>query len=195
MSYLEAAPELLTSAATDLVGIGSALNVANAAAARPTTTVLAAAEDEVSAAVASLFAGHARQYQALSAQVETFHQRFTQLLASGAGAYAATEAAGAGPLQPLLDLINAPTQALLGRPLIGDGADATTPGASGGAGGLLFGNGGNGAVGATGQAGGAGGAAGLFGNGGDGGNGSGGGHGGSAGLAGPFGQSGHNGSP
>ncbi len=132
MSNLLAVPELMSSAANDLAGIRSALHDANAAAALPTSAVPAAAGDEVSAAVAALFSGYAQQYQTLSAQTEAFHQRFVQLLASGAGAYTSADAAAAGPLQPLLDLINAPTQALLGRPLIGNGADATTPGGAGG---------------------------------------------------------------
>ncbi|EUA85147.1 hypothetical protein I551_8388 [Mycobacterium ulcerans str. Harvey] len=45
----------------------------------------------------------------------------------------------------MLDVLNAPAQALFGRPLIGDGAGGA-PGQSGGDGGLLYGNGGNGAT-------------------------------------------------
>ncbi|HWS91400.1 MAG TPA: PE family protein, partial [Mycobacterium sp.] len=54
MSYLVAAPEFLASAAADLSNIGSALTAANEAAVTPITEVLAAAEDEVSAAIAEL---------------------------------------------------------------------------------------------------------------------------------------------
>ncbi|WP_414855596.1 PE family protein, partial [Mycobacterium gordonae] len=50
-----AAPELLAAAAADVAGIGSSLRAANSAAAVPTTAVLAAAGDEVSVAIASLF--------------------------------------------------------------------------------------------------------------------------------------------
>jgi hypothetical protein len=46
-----------------------------------------------------------------------------QALAAGPGSYAATEAANASPLQQLLNLLNAPTEALLKRPLIGNGAN------------------------------------------------------------------------
>lgn len=60
MSYLAAVPELLASAATDLSDIGSALVSANAAAVAPTTALAPAAGDEISAAITSLFAGHAR---------------------------------------------------------------------------------------------------------------------------------------
>ncbi|WP_140027042.1 PE family protein, partial [Mycobacterium tuberculosis] len=180
MSFVLIAPEFVTAAAGDLTNLGSSISAANASAASATTQVLAAGADEVSARIAALFGGFGLEYQAISAQVAAYHQRFVQALSTGAGAYASAEAAAAE--QIVLGVINAPTQALLGRPLIGDGANATTPGGAGGAGGLLFGNGGAGAAGAPGQAGGAGGPAGLWGNGGPGGaGGSGGGTGGAGG--------------
>lgn len=117
---------------------------------------------------------HGQTYQALSARAAAFHERFVQALATGGGAYAAAEAASVSPLQSALDLLNAPTQALLGRPLVGNGANgAPGTGANGGDGGILFGSGGAGGSGAAGMAGGnggAGGVAGLFGDGGNGGN-------------------------
>uniref|UniRef100_UPI0020791AC4 PE family protein n=2 Tax=Mycobacterium tuberculosis TaxID=1773 RepID=UPI0020791AC4 len=143
MSFLFAQPEMLGAAATDLASIGSAISTANAAAAAATTRVLAAGADEVSAAVAALFSGHAQTYQALSTQAAAFHQQIVQTLTSTAGAYASAEAANVE--QQLLGAINAPTMALLGRPLIGHGADgAPGTGQAGGAGGILYGNGGNG---------------------------------------------------
>jgi hypothetical protein len=72
MSFVIAAPEFMAAAATDLSHIGSAVSAANAAAAGPTTAVLAAGADEVSAAVASLFSGHAQAFQQLSAQAAAF---------------------------------------------------------------------------------------------------------------------------
>ncbi len=165
MSLVIATPQLLATAALDLASIGSQVSAANAAAAMPTTEVVAAAADEVSAAIAGLFGAHARQYQALSVQVAAFHEQFVQALTAAAGRYASTEAAVE---RSLLGAVNAPTEALLGRPLIGNGADGTAPGQPGAAGGLLFGNGGNGAAGGFGQTGGSGGAAGLIGNGGNG---------------------------
>ncbi|WP_186246114.1 PE family protein, partial [Mycobacterium simulans] len=170
MSFTTAVPDALVSAASDMAGIGSVLSAANAAAAGPTTALLAAAEDEVSAAVAALFGSHAQEYQTLSAQAAAFHQQFVRAVTSGAGAYASAEANNVQ--QVLLDAVNAPTQSLLGRPLIGNGADgAPGTGQAGGAGGLLWGNGGNGGSGVAGVggAGGSGGAAGLFGRGGNGG--------------------------
>ncbi|OSC39900.1 PE family protein, partial [Mycobacterium decipiens] len=171
MSYLIAAPEMLTAAATDLANIGSSISAANAAAAPPTTALVAAGADEISARIAALFGAHAQAYQVLSAQAAMFHEQFVRALSTGAGAYAAAEVASAQSVQQdLLNLINAPTQALLGRPLIGNGADGLPgTGQNGGDGGILFGNGGNGGSGALNQRGGNGGNAGLWGNGGAGG--------------------------
>ncbi|WP_237045720.1 PE domain-containing protein, partial [Mycobacterium tuberculosis] len=107
MSFLFAQPEMLGAAATDLASIGSAISTANAAAAAATTRVLAAGADEVSAAVAALFSGHAQTYQALSTQAAAFHQQIVQTLTSTAGAYASAEAANVE--QQLLGAINAPT--------------------------------------------------------------------------------------
>ena len=73
MSFVIATPEFVTAAATDLANIGSTLSAANAAAAAPTTGVLAAAEDEVSAAIAALFSGHG---QALSGARARRRRRF-----------------------------------------------------------------------------------------------------------------------
>lgn len=188
MSFLVAAPEILASAAADLENLGSTLNAAHAAAASPTTGILTAAADEVSAAVSSLFAEHGQAYQALSAQAASFHQQFVQLLNGGAAQYALTEAANANPLQTVeqeaLAAINTPSLLLTGRPLIGNGANgAQFSGQNGGDAGWLFGNGGNGGSGKAGHAGGNGGAGGLFGGiGGRGGTGGGPDMGGNAGL-------------
>lgn len=121
MSFVIAAPDLVAMATEDLAGIGASLTAANAAAAVPTSGLLAAAGDEVSAAIAALFSSHGQQYQAMSAQAAAFHARFVQALAGAMGAYAAAEAANASPLQTLeqglLGAINAPAAALSGRPL------------------------------------------------------------------------------
>ncbi|GJO98440.1 hypothetical protein NJB18001_10740, partial [Mycobacterium marinum] len=170
MSFLYAAPDFVAAAATDLASIGSSINAASVAAAAPTTGILAAGSDEVSTAIAGMFAAHAQAYQALSTQADLFHAQFVQLLNSGASAYTGAEAANASPLQPVLDAVNAPSQALTGRPLIGNGADgAAGTGQNGGDGGWLIGSGGRGGSGGVGQKGGNGGSAGLWGNGGNGG--------------------------
>jgi hypothetical protein len=179
MAFLTIAPETMAAAANDIDGIGSWLGAANKVAAASTTGIAAAAGDEVSAAIASLFSSHAQEYQALSAQAAAFHTQLVQAVNEGANAYAATEAASASPLltlleQDLLGAINTPTDILIGRPLLGNGANGYTNaqgvGTSGQAGGILAGNGGNGGDSiATGVTGGAGGPAGLLGTGGTGG--------------------------
>ncbi len=160
MSFTVVEPQMLTAAAADLAKIGAAIDTVSTAAAASTTNLLPAAADEVSAAIASLFGTHALAYQAIGAQAATFHDGFVQALSRAASRYAASEVANVE--QNLLGLINAPTQALFGRPLIGNGADgAPGTGQTGQAGGLLWGNGGAGGSEAPGQSGGNGGAADL----------------------------------
>jgi PE family len=101
MSSVTAAPELISTAATDLANIGSNLSAAHTAAAASTVTVLPAAADEVSASIAHLFSAHAQDYQALAGRAAAFHQQFMQNLTASAGSYASAEAANAAVLQPL----------------------------------------------------------------------------------------------
>jgi hypothetical protein len=93
MSFLIAARELVAAAATDLARVGSTVNAANIAASGPTTAVIAAGSDEVSAGIAASFGAHAEAYQALGAQAATFHSRFVQALHTGATTYVLAEAA------------------------------------------------------------------------------------------------------
>lgn len=95
MSFVTTQPEALAAAAGSLQGIGSALNAQNAAAATPTTGVVPAAADEVSALAAAQFAAHAQIYQAVSAQAAAIHEMFVNTLQMSSGSYAATEAANA----------------------------------------------------------------------------------------------------
>jgi hypothetical protein len=199
VSLLDVTPQLLASAAADVQGIGSELDAAHAAAALPTTGLAAAGADEVSTAVAALFSGHAQQFQALGAQASAFRAQFAQALSSAQGAYAAAEAANASPLRAVAQAASdtqwfSPWKTLTGRPLVGNGANATPgTGQNGGDGGWIFGNGGNGASGAAGQAGGNGGDAGLIGNGGRGGDGGTGAAGGAGGAGGTLVGNGGNG--
>ena len=101
MSYVIAAPEMMTSAAADLATIGSNVNAAHMVAATRTTAVLPAAADEVSASIAHLFSEHAASYQALAGQAAAFNDQFVQHLTASAGAFAHAEAANVALLQPL----------------------------------------------------------------------------------------------
>src|ERR1700747_1836424 len=130
-SFVFASPDVFATTSQDLTGIGSAIREANSAAESSTTSVAAAAGDEVSAAISAVFGAHGAEYQALSAQVAKFHDAFVQTLSGGGAVYAAAEAANASPLraaaatpaQSALGLINAPTEMLLNRPLIGNGTN------------------------------------------------------------------------
>ncbi|MHA7648309.1 PE family protein [Mycobacterium sp. ML4] len=101
MSILTVLPEYLSSAATDLAGIGSALGSAGSAAASATTSVLPAGADEISAAIATLFGAHGQEFQSLSAQASKFHDQFVQAIRSAGAAYSGAEAANVSPLQAI----------------------------------------------------------------------------------------------
>ena len=95
MSFVSTVPELVESAAGDLENLRSTLGAATATAATPTTGIVAAAQDEVSVAIASLFGAHARQFQFISAQAAAFHGQFVRSLNSSAGAYLGADVANA----------------------------------------------------------------------------------------------------
>ena len=137
MSFVYVELDVLTAVSTDLGRLGLSVNAAAAAAAGPTTGIVAAAPDEVSTAVAALFGSYGRTYQGLGARVAEWHREFVLTLNAAAQAYARAEAANVE--LSLLNAVNAPTQALLGRPLIGNGADGLPgTGQPGGAGGRLY---------------------------------------------------------
>ena len=76
MSFVTTQPEALAFASANLQGIGSVMSAQNAAAAAPTTGVIPAAADEVSALTAAQFAAHSQLYQAVSPQAEAMHEKF-----------------------------------------------------------------------------------------------------------------------
>jgi hypothetical protein len=92
MTYVLTEPETLASVATDVEELGSTLTAANAAAASPISGLAPAAADEVSDAIAKLFAAYGRQYQAVATHAAAFHTEFTEALAAAGSAYAAAEA-------------------------------------------------------------------------------------------------------
>jgi hypothetical protein len=95
MTFVTTQPELLSTAAGQLAGIGTELAAQNAAAMAPTTGVVPAAADEVSALTAAQFASQAALYQVVSAQAAAVHEMFVDALGRGADSYATTEAANA----------------------------------------------------------------------------------------------------
>jgi hypothetical protein len=93
MSFVTTQPEMLAATAGQLQGIGATMSAQNAAVAAPTTGVIPAAADEVSALTATQFAAHAAMYQQVSAQAAAIHEMFVNILGASAGSYEATEAA------------------------------------------------------------------------------------------------------
>ncbi|BDE15912.1 hypothetical protein MKCMC460_47720 [Mycobacterium sp. 20KCMC460] len=232
MSFVVAALDGIETATANAAQIGSAISTGNLTALLPTSQVTAAAADEVSVAIATLFGAHAGEYQAAAAQAAAYHQEFVRNLGAAAASYGGAEAAilqqfeatllGGGIAAPALEglnefasgafqalvykpvhtagqawigsplgqaidpIINAPTNALLGRALIGNGTTGTLANPTGGAGGILFGDGGAGysPTGGVLASGGNGGNAGLIGTGGIGGAGYDGGTGGRGGVGG-----------
>ena len=99
----------MATAAADVAGIGSTIREANAAAAGSTTSVVAAAQDEVSAAISALFGSHGQAFQALSAQAAHVLYQFVRDLTGAGGAYSLTEAANLSMLNGANPAAGVPT--------------------------------------------------------------------------------------
>jgi PE-PPE domain/PE family len=91
----------MAAAAADVAEINTAIGAARAAASGPTTSLVAAAEDDVSALAAALFGGYGREYQAVLQQAAAFHDQFVAALSSAGNAYAGAEAAASNALGTL----------------------------------------------------------------------------------------------
>jgi hypothetical protein len=78
-------------AAESLAAIGNSLDAVTKAAAEPTTGVVPAAADEVSALTAAQFATHAQMFQAVSAQASEIQNQFWSTLQTSGLTYGATE--------------------------------------------------------------------------------------------------------
>lgn len=93
MSFVITQPEALSYAAGKLQTLGSAMAAESAAAAAPTTGLVPAAADEVSALQATVFAAYGTLYQSVNEQATAIHDLFVNTLEANAGAYTATESA------------------------------------------------------------------------------------------------------
>lgn len=127
MSFVSVVPDSVAAAARDLEQIGSALSAAVTGAA-PTTAIAAAAQDEVSTAVARLFENFGQDFRVLNAEAQAFHDEFVGALNAGTAEYLSAEAANVQ--QTLLNALNGPSEALLGQPLGGTGAGLPAAAAS-----------------------------------------------------------------
>jgi hypothetical protein len=93
MSFVTTQPEALSAAASTLQHLGTSMVDENAAAAAPTTGVIPAGADEVSALQATQFAAYGNLYQQVGAQAAAVHQMLVNTLGTSAGSYEETEAA------------------------------------------------------------------------------------------------------
>jgi hypothetical protein len=75
--------------------------------------LVAAAQDEVSAAAAALFGGYGKEYQAVLAQAAAFHEEFAAALTAAGNAYATAEAANASAISGALGQLTSPIHSLL----------------------------------------------------------------------------------
>jgi hypothetical protein len=91
MTFVIAAPEMMTAAATDLATIGADLSTAHTAAAEATLALAPAAADEVSVGIAHVFARHAHDYHAVAGQAAASQDHFGRNLKASAASYASIE--------------------------------------------------------------------------------------------------------
>ena len=103
MSYVLAAPEMMTAAAGDLGNIASTLTEEHAAAAASTVGLVPAAGDEVSAGVAQLFSRYAEGFQGLAGRAAAFPEQLVHTLTAGAHSYASAEAINVSYLRWLVE--------------------------------------------------------------------------------------------
>jgi hypothetical protein len=135
MTSLITQPQLLTTAAADASAISSAISEARATAAGPTTSLVAAAEDEVSAITARLFGAYGQEYQALLQQAAVFHDQFVATLAAAGNAYAQAEAeatsalglTGSAAANPVFGAVTQASDPAVNAILIMTGSGTATP--------------------------------------------------------------------
>ena len=84
MSFVTTQPEALAYAAGKLQTIGSGVAAESAAAAAPTTNVIPAAADEVSALQAAIFGAYGSLYQSVNAQAASVHELLVHTLGASA---------------------------------------------------------------------------------------------------------------
>jgi hypothetical protein len=115
MSFVTTQPEALAYAAGKLQTLGSAMAAESSAAAAPTTGVIPAAADEISALQAAIFGAYGSLYQSVNAQAATIHELFVHTLGASAGSYAATEStnsvATSSPLSQAMSKLSAAVSA------------------------------------------------------------------------------------
>jgi hypothetical protein len=123
MSFVTAQSPALLAAADKLQHLGTAMAAQNAAMATPTSDVVPAAADGVSALQAMQFSAYGTWYQQVSQQSEVIHQMLVNTLGSNAGSYGETESTnqastGSNSLTGLLNALAGGSPAAPGDPAL-----------------------------------------------------------------------------
>lgn len=111
MAFVNVEPGSIGQAAQDIAGIGRTLDESVTSMSGPTTSMLPAAADEISTAIAGVFAKFGVDFRSLNVQAAQFHGKFVDLMGAGATAYPQAEAAAAATMNTVsADLNGIPTQ-------------------------------------------------------------------------------------
>jgi hypothetical protein len=105
MSEIDIVPQIVTDAANDVGRIGDSLEQAGSSVLSPTTAIIPAAADEVSAAIAGLFNIHGTQWQVLANQATSFNRQFAALLMQTAIAYRRADTEAQNALRGAITLV------------------------------------------------------------------------------------------
>jgi hypothetical protein len=123
---MQVIPDELASAAKDVGNIGTRLEEAHALAALPTSSIVPAGADEVSAAIAPLFNSYSTTFQEAAAQGAAFHLRFTQLLGAAGAAFTGTEQAALQALRDVISELESPLAPFFASKIISGTSTAPT---------------------------------------------------------------------
>ena len=95
---LSVEPQVITECAHVLTSVGDGLRVTVLGAQEPTTGVVPAASDEVSALASTLFSAKGELFQAVAQQALQVHEKAVATLLGNVGDYVGSEAVNAGLL-------------------------------------------------------------------------------------------------
>ena len=117
MSFVFASPHVVSSVATGLANVESSVTEAQAVFGAPITSMAAAADDEVSQAIARLFSGHGQAFTASGMQAAGLVGRFAQAVSTAAGVYGQAESSAVSTLgngvHSMFDAVLAPLRSAL----------------------------------------------------------------------------------
>jgi hypothetical protein len=124
MSFVNAITEEIDSAANQLGVIGAGISTQSAAVATPTSSVVPAGSDPVSALQSAIFSAYGSLYQQISAQAQAVHQQFVHMLSQSGASYSTAESTNAAtasnPFSAIMSYLNSTTVQGVGYTGIGN---------------------------------------------------------------------------